>query len=82
MGLRHLIHTTIAAWMSRYHGISGLGALSRAFPFEVGSLDFVTHADKRHGRNRARDNRPRKIQNVHLCMHTGQLCYRNAVTDQ
>jgi len=81
MGLRHLIHPAIAAWMSRYHGISGLGALSRAFPFEVGSLDFVTHADTRHGRNRARDNRPRQIQNVPFWEHTGQPCYRNAVTD-
>jgi len=44
-------------------GVGGLGTLSRTFPFEVGSLDFVTRADKRRGQNRASDNPPRERQN-------------------
>ena len=54
-------------------GVGGLGTLSRTFPFEVGSLDFVTRADRRHGQNRARDNRPREMQNEHFMMHPDSL---------
>jgi hypothetical protein len=55
-------------------GVGGLGTLARTFPVGVGSLDFVTHADTRHGQNRARDNSPRERQNGHFLRWTDSLC--------
>src|SRR5215471_6397146 len=51
-------------------GVGGLGALSRTCPVGVGSLDFVTHADKRRGQNRASDNPPRTRHNEHCSSAT------------
>jgi hypothetical protein len=47
-------------------GAGGLGALTLTSPLKVGSLDFVTHADERHGQNPAPTTRPAKDKNEHL----------------